>query len=166
MNLYVLDTNFFIQAHRAHYPLDIATGFWDLVKNLATNEKIISIDKVFDEISRNEDVLKEWVESELPDAFFKDSELQEVINIYAQIAEWAESRSNHFNRPAISEFLEDTNADAWLVAFCKANNYSLVTQEMSDPASKKRIKIPDVCNQFDVPTCDMMKMFRELNVQF
>lgn len=46
MAIYVVDSNFFIQAHRAVYPLDIAKGFWNSVKNLAIEEKIVSIDKV------------------------------------------------------------------------------------------------------------------------
>jgi len=32
MQIYLVDSNFFIQAHRAIYPLDIATGFWNKVK--------------------------------------------------------------------------------------------------------------------------------------
>jgi hypothetical protein len=31
MSIYLVDSNFFIQAHRATYPLDIATGFWNKV---------------------------------------------------------------------------------------------------------------------------------------
>jgi hypothetical protein len=44
MAVYVLDSNFFIQAHRATYPLDIATGFWNKVKHLAESGSLISID--------------------------------------------------------------------------------------------------------------------------
>lgn len=46
MGIYVIDSNFFIQAHRANYPLDIAFSFWNKVKQLAEDGKIISIDKV------------------------------------------------------------------------------------------------------------------------
>ena len=46
MSVYVVDSNFFIQAHRAHYPLDVAVSFWAKVKQLAYEGKIISIDNV------------------------------------------------------------------------------------------------------------------------
>ncbi len=46
MSVYVVDSNFFIQAHRATYPLDIAFSFWKKVKQLAEEGKIISIDKI------------------------------------------------------------------------------------------------------------------------
>lgn len=35
MSIYVVDSNVFIQAHRAHYPLDVAVSFWAKVKQLA-----------------------------------------------------------------------------------------------------------------------------------
>ena len=44
MGLYVIDSNFFIQAHRESYPLDIAFSFWNKVKHLADEGKITSID--------------------------------------------------------------------------------------------------------------------------
>ncbi|MFN8864329.1 MAG: DUF4411 family protein [Flavobacteriales bacterium] len=46
MPVYVLDSNFFIQAHRVYYPIDVASGFWDKVMQLAHERKVISIDKV------------------------------------------------------------------------------------------------------------------------
>ena len=46
MDVYVVDSNFFIEAHRANYPLDIAFSFWNKVKDLANSKIIISIDKV------------------------------------------------------------------------------------------------------------------------
>jgi hypothetical protein len=60
MSVYVVDSNFFIQAHRVSYPLDVAFSFWNKVKQLANDGKIISIDKVKQEIYQNEDALKQW----------------------------------------------------------------------------------------------------------
>jgi len=62
MSVYVVDSNFFIQAHRASYPLDVATSFWNKVIQLAEEGKIVSIDKVKNEIFKNEDDLKQWCE--------------------------------------------------------------------------------------------------------
>lgn len=46
MAIFVVDSNFFVQAHRVTYSLDIAIGFWNKVKKLANDGKIVSIDKV------------------------------------------------------------------------------------------------------------------------
>jgi hypothetical protein len=114
MSVYVVDSNFFIQAHRANYPLDIATSFWNKVKALAEQGKIISIDKVKKEIFDHQDDLKQWCEDNLPEDFFKDT--QEVITSYGQIASWANSRNGHYHSTALAEFLDADEADAWLVA--------------------------------------------------
>lgn len=46
MSVFVVDSNFFIQAHRHTYPLDVVRSYWDKVKDLAQDGTIISIDKV------------------------------------------------------------------------------------------------------------------------
>jgi len=166
MSVYVLDTNFFIQAHRASYPLDVVESFWLLVKRLANEGQIISIDKVRKEISRNEDILNDWVVQNLAESFFKPSDTESVLKTYADVAEWAETRSDHYKRAAVDNFLEFENADAWLVSYCISTECILVTQEVSDPISKNRIKLPDVCRAFDVKYCNMIQMFRELSVRF
>lgn len=71
MSIFVVDSNFFIEAHRATYPLDVARGFWKKIHQLAADQRIISIDKVKAELFENhEDELKEWCESNLPIDFF------------------------------------------------------------------------------------------------
>lgn len=50
MPVFVIDSSVFIQAHRIHYPIDIAAGFWNKIRNLAHRRSIISIDKVKDEL--------------------------------------------------------------------------------------------------------------------
>ena len=67
MSIFVVDSNFFIEAHRATYPLDVARGFWNKIQQLAADQRLISIDKVKAELFDNhEDELKEWCEASLP----------------------------------------------------------------------------------------------------
>lgn len=166
MSVYVVDSNFFIQAHRASYPLDVATSFWNKVIQLAEDRKIISIDKVKSEIFRNEDELKQWCEINLPDDFFKNTSV--VISQYAQVVTWAESRRNHYLPNALAEFLDADEADAWLVAHALANpaETSLVTYELSQPDRKNKIKIPDACIANGVRYCNTIEMFRQLGERF
>jgi hypothetical protein len=60
MGVYIVDSNFFIQAHRVIYPLDVAFSYWNKVKLLANGGKIICIDKVKDEIFDKNDALGSW----------------------------------------------------------------------------------------------------------
>jgi hypothetical protein len=70
---YVVDANFFLQAHKVHYPMDVIPGFWSKVSSLANQGRIISIDKVHDELYTNPDVLSAWIDENCPADFFKDT---------------------------------------------------------------------------------------------
>ncbi len=70
MAVFVLDSSFFIEAHRITYPLDIATGFWNKVQQLANAGTIISIDKVKNELYDKNDELEAWCKAHLPHDFF------------------------------------------------------------------------------------------------
>ncbi|NVO10275.1 MAG: DUF4411 family protein [Bacteroidales bacterium] len=166
MSVYVIDTNFFIQAHRVYYPLDVVSSFWNKVKQLADEEKIISIDKVKDEIYKNDDALKIWCEDNLSDNFFKDSS-QSMLK-YRQVAAWAASRNTHFSPNAIAEFLDAEEADAFIIAYALTDNTNriIVTQEVSDPNCKRKIKIPDVCISLNIRYVNVIDMFRQLGETF
>jgi len=160
---YVLDSNIFIQAHRSVYPLDVVPSFWNKIKALAEAGTIISIDKVKKELYKNEDDLKDWCKSSLPDDFFKASD--QTISEYTEVVNWAVSKGQ-YKQHAIDEFLRAEAADAWLIAFAKQNKVTVVTHESSSPKSQKRILIPDVCNDFQIPYCNTIQMMRELGEQF
>lgn len=166
MSVYVVDSNFFIQAHRANYPLDVATSFWGKVKHLVEQQKIISIDKVKKEIYDHQDDLKTWCEDNLPTDFFKDT--AGVVNGYSQVVAWVNSRSGHYFATAIAEFLDADEADAWLVSFAHADTTSriIVTHEKSQPDRKNKVKIPEACAPFNIKFVDTIEMFRQLGERF
>jgi len=167
MKIYVLDSNFFIQAHRANYPLDVAVTFWEKVKQLANEGKIISIDKVKNELYDKNDELEIWCKENLPKDFFKSSS-DVITSTYPLVIEWANSRRDHFLEKAINEFLDADEADAFLIAYVLFDNENkiLVTQEKSDPLQKSKIKIPDVCENLGVKSIDTIEMLRELEETF
>jgi len=161
MAAFLLDTNFFIESYRKGFPMDVIPSFWDKLKVLAEGKKVISVDKVKDEIYRNDDELKAWCEANLPEDFFKDT--TEVIAEYSQVVNWAFSKKdNPYSRQALDIFMDAEEADAWLVAFAKKYSHPLVTNERSEPNSKKSVKIPDACAPVGVRCVLPMDMFREL----
>jgi len=166
MGVYVVDSNFFIQAHRVNYPLDVAFSFWNKVKKLAGEGKIISIDKVKNEIFDKNDALEEWCKSNLPEDFFKDS--TQAMASYSQVSTWAISKSDHYMQNALNEFLDADEADAFIVAYALADPDSriIVTQEISEPNRKNKVKIPDACDALKVQFVNIMDMFRQLGETF
>ena len=166
MSIYIADSNFFIQAHRVSYPLDIAHSFWNKVKQLAESGKIISIDKVRDEIFDKNDALKDWCNINLPVGFFKDT--TSTMDEYRQVISWAVSRNNHYLPNAINEFLASEEADAFIVAYALSDsiNRVVVTQEISEPYRRNKVKIPDACIALKVQYVNLMDMFRQLGETF
>lgn len=167
MRLFLVDSNFSIQAHRATYPIDVVPSFWQKIKELAHNGNIQSIDKVRNEIfdkSSHQDALKAWCSEHLPDDFFLETSI--YIDNYARIVRWVNTRSEFFTQNAIDEFLSVDLADPWLVATSMDKDVIIVTQEKSEPYRKSKIKIPEVCNQFQVDFVDTIGMLRRLNEKF
>jgi len=166
MSIFIVDSNFFINAHRATYPLDIAFSFWNKVKQLAEEGKIISIDKVRNEIYNKNDMLEAWCKQHLPQDFFKDT--SKVMGEYSQVTAWAYSRNNHYIQSALHEFLDADEADAFIIAFALAEpkNRVVVTQEISDSKRKNKVKIPDGCNALQLNFVNTIGMFRKLGETF
>lgn len=166
MGIYVVDSNFFIQAHRINYPLDIAFSFWNKVKKLACDGKIISIDKVKKEIYDKNDALEAWCLANLPENFFMDT--SSIMTEYGQISGWAITKSGFYLPNALNEFLDADEADAFIVAFVLAESAErvVVTQEISQPNRINKIKIPEVCNAFNLRYVNTIDMFRQLGETF
>lgn len=149
------------------YPLDVVRSFWLKIKSLSESGTLVSIDKVKKEIydnSSHEDELKIWCDANLPNNFFIDTD--SVLQNYVSIVRWANSMSHHYTNNAIQEFLETDLADPWLVAFAMSNHWTIVTYEKSEPNRKNRIKIPEVCNHFNIRYINTIEMLRELNEGF
>ena len=161
---YLIDSNVFIQAHRAKYPFDVMPSFWNKMKDLAHQGVIKSIDKVRVELvdnGRDGDELKEWCKNDLPASFFVNS--QHSILEYGEIIAWANSGARPYSEAAIRKFLATEYADPWLVAMAKLDaNYIIVTEEVGDPMIKKDIRIPDVCSQFSLPFINTIELLRRL----
>lgn len=166
MSVYVIDSNFFIQAHRVSYPLDIAFSFWSKVRQLAEDGKIISIDKVRNEIYDKNDALEDWCQNNLPKDFFKDS--SQVMTEYSRVSSWAISKNGHYLPNALNEFLDADEADAFIVSYALADpqNRIIVTHEVSQPEMKRKIKIPEPCIALNVRFVNTMDMFRQLRQTF
>jgi hypothetical protein len=166
MEIFVADTNFFIQAHRLIYPLDIAFSYWNKVKQLAEQGKIISIDKVKNELYDKNESIERWCKANLPEDFFRDT--SHVMDKYGMVSSWAISKSNHYLPNALNEFLSADVADAFLIAFAleDPNSRIIVTYETSEPLRRSKVKIPDVCIGLNVTYVNTIEMFRKLGETF
>ncbi|HJP91673.1 MAG TPA: DUF4411 family protein [Pyrinomonadaceae bacterium] len=161
--VYVLDTNVFVQAHRRHYAFEICPGFWDCLIHYHESGRIVSIDRVRDEILAG-DALEAWAKNSAPSGLFAATADAAVVQKYTDIISWAKANSQ-FNSEAKTGFAQV--ADPWLCAYAKANSgHVVVTHEELSPQAKRRVPIPNVCQQFGVNYVDPFTMLKDLKVRF
>lgn len=166
---FVLDASVFIGAHRTYYSFDFCPGFWNCLLLHFHGGALLSIDYVRNElldISKSKDVkpdaLYKWTKA-APRGLFVSSSEQPVVTAYREIMAWVYSRPQ-FLQDAKSEFAK--KADGWLVAYAQAHGITVVTQEVYDPRIRKKVPIPNVCQQFNVRYLNTFEMLRQLGVQF
>jgi hypothetical protein len=119
-----------------------------------------SIDRVKKELSEG-DELEDWKKE--ASGFFVPSDSANVVSTYGDIIQWVYSQ-DRFTDAAKSNFADDV--DPWVIAYAKANNFLVVTHEVSAPKSRKEVKIPDVCNQFNVQWTNTFDMLQKLGITF
>jgi hypothetical protein len=155
---YVLDADVFIQAARQYYAFDLVPRFWDILISLANSGRILSIDRVKEELVRGKDELAEWAKKKFDHAFASTDD-PDVIRSYGEVMSWVQAQSR-FTGGAKAQFAN--GADGWLVAFAKLNALIVVTHEQPAPGAVTTVKIPDVSHAFKVETVDTFEMLRSL----
>lgn len=162
---YLVDSDVFIAAKNKFYAFDICPGFWECLLHHHREDRIFSVDRVRDELlaGRNDEDLALWIKDDVPAGFFLNASTDQVSRVYKEIMVWVE-RHPRFFEPAKEEFA--SGADGWLVACAQAHRATVVTNEESAPKSKRAIKLPDVCQAFDVPWENTFGMLRTLQARF
>lgn len=158
--MYLLDANVLIEAKNRYYAFDVVPAFWDWLELKHGTGLVFTVQKVLDEVTGAGDNLSAWASS-LPGAFSIDVDAGDQPHLTA-LAQWA--NSGNFTQAAVSDFLQ--KADYFLVAQAARLGYTVVTHELSDPASKKRVKIPDACRAMQVSFMTPFAMMRDEGAVF
>ena len=82
--LFLLDANVFITAHRSYYALNLCPGFWDCLIHYFNAGRILSIDRVWDELVGYGDELSDWVQG-APIGWFAPSSEETVTDAYREV---------------------------------------------------------------------------------
>lgn len=157
--MYLLDANVFIQSNQAHYGLDFVPGFWHWLDRSFEAGLLRSILPIGTEIAAGNDSLSTWAAAR-PSLFVPIDEA--CGPSLAAVASWA--NSGHFTQAAVNQFLGV--ADYQLVSYAHAHGLKVVTMEKSEPAAKKKVKIPDACIAHGVDWATPFQMLRDEQASF
>ncbi|MCS6997455.1 MAG: DUF4411 family protein [Casimicrobiaceae bacterium] len=158
---FLLDTNVFIEAYRRYYALDLCPGFWECLTHYCKEPRLLSIDRVRNEIKEG-DALHAWVRR-APKSLFVSTNDSAVAKRYAEVMTWVQ-QSTQFLPEAKAAFAR--GADGWLIAYAAEHGYAVVTHEAFDPGIKRKVPIPNICQQLGVRHVDTFDMLRNLEVRF
>ncbi|MDV6318680.1 DUF4411 family protein [Chromohalobacter sp. HP20-39] len=156
---YLVDANVFIQAKNLHYGLDFCPAFWSWLVDNNVNGKVISIDKVADEIAAGADELYDWARDQGSGLFTRTT--PQIAAQFGPVSQWATQQQ--YEPAAINTFLQV--ADFYLVAHALAEGHILVTHEVPSN-STKRIKIPNACIGLNIHYMTPYEMLRRERARF
>jgi hypothetical protein len=155
---YLLDANIFIQAKNLHYGFDFCPAFWEWLVVQNEQRRVLSIEKIGDELAAGTDELATWA-AERGSAFFMAPDAK-LMSVLGTVSTWVTGR---YEPAALSLFFQV--ADYYLVAHALAHGFTVVTHEIASPSTKK-IKIPNVCVGLQVKCVTPYEMLRRERARF
>jgi predicted nucleic acid-binding protein len=156
---YCLDANVLIQAWQKYYSPKFCPDYWSVLTELGLRDRIFLSEEVFQEITRTDDELSDWLRnSQIPISKTDGN----VINCWKKI----------LNAHPKHQFLVDNTkqrslADPWLISHALNQNAIVVTKEekVMNPTTN-RIKIPNVCDNMGILWRTDFQFIEELNIKF
>lgn len=157
--LYLLDANVLIDANRDYYPINKVPEFWEWLTHVGGSGHVKIPLEIYEEITAYDDALSRWA---------KDGGVEAVM-LFAEDVDAA--LVAHVTDAGYASDLTDIEVnkigrDPFLVAYglVEAGQRCIVTTEVSKPSAQRaNRKLPDVCGQFNVPSCNTFKLVRDLN---
>jgi len=156
--VYVIDTSALINLENIFkYDNPVFKAIWEEIENLIITDNLVTLDFVEDEINSYEgtkDFLKNWVKK-----WKKKKKLivvtdETVINAAIPIIN-EEYNTGFLNRNKLADGKDE--ADPYLIAYCKLNRFTLITDE----SKYKPNKIPAVAKKNGVRSIDLYDFFNE-----
>lgn len=156
--MYLLDANTYIEAKNRYYQMSFCPAYWDW---LDQQYQSASVSSVYDELANKGDELSAWVQPRRGQ--FHPVSAENIQIKMAEVAQYVANLPNK-NQKSIGDFL--SGADPWLVAKASLTGEIIVTHEVAVDANSKKVKIPNICNHFEVSYINTFELLNELDAQF
>lgn len=165
---YWLDANIFITAKNTVYAFEINSTLWAWMDRRFSEKSIAVPARVYREIMdyKKDDLLKQWAVNRKHLGMCTEPD-KNVWKSYSKIGELLYSAQlpqtatfkragRRYSDAQIKEF--DRGADAMVIAHALADGGAVVTFETDLKPASRKIRIPDICNQLEVPCMSLKEL--------
>jgi hypothetical protein len=151
--IYSLDTSSLIAAFHEWYPIKNFPVLWHKIEELIKDGRLKMLEAVFKEAMRDLEI-EEWCDQR---------ELEQYLQLEVDDAVETEFDEVQLRFPRlVNTRTGKSAADPWVIALAMATpNCVVVTQESH--GSKRKPKIPDVCDHFEVEYIRMVDLIKREN---
>ncbi len=157
---YLMDANTYIQAKNEYYNMDVFPGYWVWLDTQFELGNIASVSMVYNELISYGDKLSSWIK--LRKEHFIDVSDDDTQTVFGDIMSFiSDGDYTVKDRDVFS-----SGADPWLIAKASVINATVVTLESMVPGNSKKVKIPNICKQFDVEFINTFRLLRLLEARF
>ena len=158
--IYLLDANTYIEAKNRYYDMEFCPAYWDWLDKQFTKGLAGSIDMIGRELKEGNDDLAEWVKARGVQFIPNDDDATQTS--YIDIVQFVMAQD--FSPANRDQFL--AKADPWLIAKAKTTGATVVTHESWLSDATKKVKVPNICKQFDIRCIDTFTFLRETQAKF
>ena len=157
---------------------DIAPGFWAALDAENRAGRVFSVEEVYRELERHIEnsrennpgmrPLREWIQQRRATLFIQPGAAESAA--MGRVSDFATAT---YSPAHCRRFLN--GADPWLIAAAMVSGGSVVTNERPNQLPNPNpvtglidsaIKIPNICNRFNVATATLPQMMRSLGIQW
>lgn len=159
---YLFDANVFIEAKNRYYQFSFCPGFWDWMDFVVEDGRAATIDMVKDELLEGKDDLADWIKDRKDAGWFLTVDDEATQKAMGKVSAYVTSAD--FHPPGKAKFMG--KADPWLIAKARVIGATLVTYETFAPEAKRKVPIPNVCREFDVPFVNTFDVLNRTAARF
>lgn len=159
--IYLLDSNTYIQAKNLYYNMDFCPAYWDWLDHEFETGRLFSITSVYDELISPKDELADWVNER--QGHFESVTDDDTQEMFSEIVEYVYGLPDK-NPVHVDNFLD--KADPWIIAKAISKKAIIVTHERLDPPNSKKVKIPNIAQNFSVACMSTFSLLKELEAKF
>ncbi|MCF6287968.1 MAG: DUF4411 family protein [Proteobacteria bacterium] len=157
---YIIDSNAFIEAKNRYYGFEICPGYWNLLEKAFNNDIVSLVQPVYKELINADDKLSEWIKQFSKKMVKPDTQTQQS---FIEVVDYVEN--NYSSSRYKPEFL--AKADPWIIAEALKTNATVITHEVYiDNKNSPKIKIPNICEHFEIRIIDIFSLIKELDERF